>query len=80
MTRSEFITKIENGYDNMFDVAGKHYTILTWTDAGIEIGEQNRPDVPIQCFATAEQLVDNFLVHDVPLSKLVQKVVITDYS
>lgn len=40
MTRSEFIRKIEEGRDIMFDVLGRHYTILTWLDEGIGIGEQ----------------------------------------
>ena len=40
MTRVEFIQKIENGSDILFDVADRHYVIFTWMEDGIGIGEQ----------------------------------------
>lgn len=80
MTKSDFISKIENGRDILFDVAGQSFTILTWPEEGIAIGEQNRPEVPIKYFPTAEALVENFLVHGIPLQDLVKNLVITEYT
>lgn len=80
MTRNELVSKIENGRDILFDVAGKKFAVFTWPEQGIAIGEQNHPDFPIQYFETAEALVDNFLVHGTPLKDLVKKLVITEYT
>lgn len=80
MTRNELIEKIENGSDILFDVSGKHYTILTWCDEGIAIGEQNRPEDPLLYFPTAKELVENFKVNGVPLGELAAGVRITEYS
>ena len=80
MTRNEFIAKIENGRDVLFTVAGKGFTILTWPAEGIAIGDWSRPNDKPQFFQTAQELVDNFMVHNVPLKDLVHKIVITEYS
>ena len=80
MTRDDFIEKIENGRDILFEVAGKQFTILTWMDEGIGIGERNCPQKPIQYFSTAQELVDGFMIHDISLSSLIHTAKITDYS
>lgn len=80
MTKKELIDKIVNGCDIMFDVAGKHFTILTWTDEGIAIGEQHPNDGELQYFDSAEDLVDGFMVDGKSLSSLSAKVVITQYT
>lgn len=80
MTRNEFIDKIENGRDILFTVAGKGFTILTWPAEGIAIGDWSRPNEKPQFYQTAQELVDNFTVHDVPLKDLIHRLVITEYS
>lgn len=80
MTKNEFVKKIEDGRDIMFDVAGRHYTIVTWLDDGIGIGEQNDQDGNIAVYPDANALVEGFIVGDKHLGDLVDKVVITDYS
>ena len=44
MKKSEIAAKIESGRDIMFDVGNRHYTIITWLDDGIGIGEQDKPE------------------------------------
>ena len=80
MTKAELIQKIEDGSDIMFDVAGKHFTILTWMEEGIGIGEQYPNDTEMQYFKTAKELVEGFKINGVALEDLVQGVRITDYS
>lgn len=80
MTRDEMISKIENGSDIMFDVMGKHFTILTWTDDGIAIDEQHPNDGNMRYYQTAEKLVDSFLIGSKTLASLSDKIVITSYS
>lgn len=80
MTRNELIVKIENGSDIMFDVSGRHYTILTWTAEGIGIDEQYPNDGDMQYFASAEELVDSFKVNGIPLGDIAAGVKITDYT
>lgn len=80
MTKNEFITKIENGSDIMFDVSGKHFTILTWCDDGIGIDEQYPNERGMQYFKTAKELVENFVVDNVHIGDLANKIVITDYT
>ena len=79
MTKSEFIEKIENGSDIMFDVSNDHYVIFTWMDEGIGIGEQNK-DTPITYFENAVDLVENYNIDGVALSKLCDEIKITSYS
>ena len=79
MTRKELIEKIDKGSDILFDVAGRHFTILTWTDKGIAIGEQNK-NTPAEYFDSPEALVDNFKVDGVTLAELSRGIVITDYT
>lgn len=64
----------------MFDVAGKHFTILTWCEKGISIVEQYPNDKEHLYFATGTELVEKFKVNGVPLEQLVGDVKITDYS
>ena len=80
MGREEFAEKIENGRDILFEVAGKRFAIFTWMDDGIGIVERDVPGSEIQCFDSAEQLIDGFKVHDVPLAQLIRRVKITEYS
>lgn len=80
MTRAELIDKIDNGSDIMFSVAGKQYTILTWTDDGIAIGEQYPNDSEIKYFDTPEELVDNFKIAGKPLGEMSKEIVITQYA
>ena len=80
MKKSEFIVKIENGRDIMFDVGEHHYTIITWLDEGIGIGEQNKPQSEILIYPDADALLKDFLVDDKPLGDLTENIVITDYS
>lgn len=83
MTRNELVELIENGRDIMFDCLDKHYTILTWTNEGIFIGEQitdtQRDDIH-EYYDTAEQLVSNFKVNGIYLYELLDKITITEYS
>ena len=80
MTKNEFIKKIENGSDIMFDVSGKHFTILTWCDDGIGIDEQHPKERGMKYFKTAKELVENFFVDNVPIGDLINEIVITDYT
>lgn len=80
MTKNEFIEKIENGSDIMFDAAGKHFSIFTWMDEGIGIGEQYPHDGNMQYFDTAQALVEHFMIGNKPLSDYINTVVITDYT
>ena len=80
MTRNEFIRKIENGSDIMFDVMEHHFTILTWTDGGIAIDEQFPNDGHVRYFASAAELVDSFTVDGKTLAQIADKITITDYT
>lgn len=80
MTRAELIDKIDNGSDIMFSVAGKQFTILTWTDEGIAIGEQYPNDGELQYFDTPEDLVDNFMISGKTLGERSKEIVITQYT
>ena len=80
MTRAELIDTIDNGSDIMFSVLGRHYTILTWTDKGIAIGEQYPNDHEIHYFETAEELVDHFEIGGKSLGEMAGKIVITHYT
>lgn len=80
MTRNELVNLIDNGGDIMFDCLDKHYTILTWTDDGILIGEQitdTQKEEINEYFETAEQLVSEFKVNGIPLYDLLDKINIT---
>ena len=79
MTRNELIEKIDNGSDIMFDVSGRHFTIVTWLDEGIGIGEQHKNE-PLKVFETVEDLISKFKVGDKTLEMLSDKIVITQYS
>ena len=79
MTAADFIEKIRYGSDIMFDVLGRHYTILTWPEEGIAICEQNVYE-ELRYFDSAESLVKEFEVDGIPLAELCQQVVITDYT
>ena len=79
MTKNEFVSKIDNGYDIMFDILDRHFTIVTWLDEGIGIGEQ-RKNTPPEIFRTAEELVECFKVDGRTLAELVDDIVITQYS
>ena len=82
MTKAEFIEKIENGRDILFDINGRHFGIFTWPQEGIGVGEasQDTTKDPLQYFDTSEALFDGFMIDGVPLADLCDKVVITDYS
>ena len=79
MTENEFIWKIEHGDDIMFDVRDRHYVIITWDDEGIRIAEQNSGSEG-QYFETAKDLIDSFLVGDIPLRDVVSEIRITNYT
>lgn len=83
MTRNELVNLIDNGGDIMFDCLDKHYTILTWTDNGILIGEQitaTQKEEINEYFDTAEQLVSEFKVNGIHLYDLLDEIKITEYS
>lgn len=80
MKKIDFINIIENGSDIMLTVLGKNYTILTWTDDGIAIGEQYPNDGDLRYYATATELVNDFTVNGTPIGDLVDAVTITQYS
>lgn len=80
MTKNELIGKIENGSDIMFDVIGRHFTILTWTDEGIAIGEQFPYDGDMKYYSTAVELVENYKIGEMVLAELAGQVIITDYT
>ena len=79
MTKEEFKDLIENGRDIMFDVSGKHYTILTWWDDGILIAEQNTENHK-GVFSNEADLLDNYHIDGIPLGKLSEQIVITQYA
>lgn len=64
----------------MFDLSGKHFTILTWCKEGIGIGEQYPNDTQMSFFRSAKDLVDGFTVNGVPLGELAFGIRITDYT
>lgn len=80
MTRSELVDLIENAGDIMFDCLDKHYTILTWTDDGILIGEQiteTQKKERNEYFDSAEELVAEFKVNGIHLYDLLDSINIT---
>lgn len=79
MTKDEFIWKIEHGDDIMFDAHGRHFTILTWPEEGINIGEQNLAHGG-EFFQTAEELLNNYHIGGEPLVNMVAEIEITDYT
>jgi hypothetical protein len=79
MTKNEFIEKIESGSDIMFDVSDRHFTIVTWLDEGIGIGEQYKNE-PLKVYDTVEDLISKFKVDNKALEELCDKIVITQYS
>lgn len=80
MTKKKLVDMIENGNDIMFDVSGKHFTILTWMDDGIAISEQHPNDGELQYFDSAEELVDSFEVDGKALALLAERIEITQYT
>ncbi len=83
MTKNELIDLIENSGDIMFDCLDKHYSVFTWTEDGIFIGEQiteEQPEDIHEYFDTAEELVNNFKVNGIHLYDLLDKIKITEYS
>lgn len=80
MTKADFVEKIENGSDIMFSVSGKQFTILTWMDDGIAIGEQHPNDGDLQYYDTAEDLVERFMIDGKPLGAIASNIKITQYS
>ena len=80
MTKDDFVEKIENGSDIMFSVSGKQFTILTWMDDGIAIGEQHPNDGDLQYYDTAEDLVERFMIDGKPLGAIASNIKITQYS
>jgi len=80
MTRAELISLIDNGSDIMFSVAGRHYTILTWMDEGIAIGEQYPNDHEMRYFETAEEVVDHFVIDGKTLGEMAGEIKITQYT
>lgn len=80
MTKSELIEKIDNGNDIMFNVGNRRYTILTWTDEGIAIGEQHPNDGELQYYDSSEELVEGFKINGKPLASLSEQIVITQYT
>ncbi len=80
MKKSEIAAKIESGRDIMFDVGNRHYTIITWLDDGIGIGEQDKPENGISVYPDVDTLLKEFRIDNSPLESLVEKIVITDYS
>ena len=80
MTKTELVEKIENGSDIMFSVLGRKYTVLTWTDDGIAIGEQSPNDNELLYFDTASELVKGFQIDGKTLAELAGQVIITQYT
>ncbi len=82
MTKSEFIKKINNGRDILFDINGHQYGIFTWCENGIGVGEstQNVSKDPLQYYNTPKDLLENYKVNGTPLADLCDKVIITDYT
>lgn len=80
MTKHEFVKKIEDGRDIMFDVNGRHFVIFTWPKEGIGIAEQDPAGDVLHYYETPELLIDGFMIGGTSLSSLCSSVVITDYS
>lgn len=80
MTKNELVKKIENGSDIMFDVFGKHFTILTWCDEGIGIDEQHPNDGAMKYFDSAKELAESYTINGKTLAELASVIKITEYS
>ncbi len=80
MTKLEFAELIDTSGDIMFDVKNKHFTICTWTNGGINIGEQYPEEPKDRAFTTSEELLDNYLVDGIPLGELSEEVNITFFN
>ena len=80
MTKTKLNDLINEGSDIMFSVDGRSFTIITWTDDGIAVGEQSPNDGDLEFFKTAEDLLENFMVNGTPLGELAEKVIITQYA
>ena len=80
MQVQELTEKIENGSDIMFEVMGRHFTILTWHEKGIAIDEQHPNDGNMQFFTSAGELVSGFAVDGKPLADIADQIIITDYT
>jgi len=64
----------------MFDVDNRHFTICTWTDVGINIGEQDPNGKGGEVFKYSEELLNGFMISGICLGDLANKVIITDYT
>lgn len=80
MTRDEFAEMIENGSDIMFSVRERNYTILTWPEEGIAIGEQSPNDNELRYYDTPKALLAGFKVDDISLGELSGEIIITQYA
>lgn len=76
MTREEFIEHVENGADIMFDVLGKHYTVLGWNEDGPLIAEQETGDNEA-VFSDGKDLLENYKIEDKRLKDIWDDVEIT---
>ncbi len=79
MTRDEFVKKIRNGSDIEFTVNGVGYTICTWTDEGISIGEWNKAE-SVKNYSSPEELVDDFPVKTKKLGEVTDAIIIINYT
>ncbi len=80
MTKEELIQLIDNGSDILLDVMNRHFTILTWPEQGIAIGEQYPNDGKMRYFNTPAELVEMFVINGKTLAMLADQIVITQYS
>ncbi len=76
MTRSEFIDHVEFGADIMFDVRGKHLTVLGWYPEGALIGEQVT-EANKAVFPNAQAMLDGYIIDGERLTDIWDEVEIT---
>ena len=80
MAVNRFKELIETSGDIMFECDDKKFTICTWCEQGIMIGEQNSPVEDSKYFASADELINNFLVNGVPLAKQTDSIKVEFYN
>ena len=76
MPRSEFIDHVEFGADIMFDVRGKHLTVLGWNEEGPMILEQVT-EANEAVFPNAQAMLDGYIIDGERLRDIWDEVEIT---
>ena len=76
MTRNELVEAIDFGSDILFDCGNKSYCILGWNDSGPLIAEQKTGNGGM-IFKDGADLVENYKINGIALSKQIDRIHIT---